>query len=263
MHSISENFGENRPVSEASLINLSSICDRIWEKGPYCAKCDFLQLFKLPPFQGLKSPRLPTCFVGSLGLLRHRSNVRSYSKPPVPSSEMPKWGIKWRFSNAIDTRARPAHTGSGRGSQRVVSIAGWWKNIHAKFEVHSYYGFRDINIWICKFGKCTIRSLFSYPTTYQPTLPWWGEGSLGSKSMTLQFPHLAPDHGIQKASQTQLESFMMLRKPSESRPSESCLSMACLLSNASWVMNSCAIICLLATYDDHPIALHQLLIRER
>ena len=109
------------------------ICDRIWEKGPYRTKHDFLPLFKLPPFQGLKSPRLPTWFVGSLGLLLHRSNVRSYSKPPVLSSEPPKWGIKRRFSNAIDACVRPAHTGSGRGSQRVASIAGWYKNIHAQF----------------------------------------------------------------------------------------------------------------------------------
>ena len=142
------------------------ICGRIWEKGPYRAKREFLPFFKLSPFKGLKSPRLPTWFVGSLGLLLHRSNVRSLGKPPVSSGEPSKQGIKRRFSNAIDTRARPAHTGSGRGSQLVASVARWWNNIHAKFEVHSCCGSKDINVWICKFGKCAIRSLFSYPTTY-------------------------------------------------------------------------------------------------
>ena len=146
------------------------ICDRIWEKGPYHAKRDFLPFFKLPPFQGLKSPRLLTWFVGSLGLLLHRSNVRRLGKPPVPSGEPPKWGIKRRFSNVIDARARPAHTGNGQGSQLVASVAGWWNNIHAKFEIHSCYGSRDIKVWICKFRKCAIRSLFSYATTYTVNL---------------------------------------------------------------------------------------------
>ena len=50
----------------------------------------FLPFFKLPSFQDLKNPRLPTRFVNSSGLLLHRSNVRSYSKPPVPSGEPPK-----------------------------------------------------------------------------------------------------------------------------------------------------------------------------
>ena len=53
------------------------ICGRIWEKGPYHAKHDFLLFFKLSPFQGHKSPRLPTWSVDSLGLLLHRSNIRS------------------------------------------------------------------------------------------------------------------------------------------------------------------------------------------
>ena len=40
------------------------------------AKRDFLPFFEQSPFQGVKSPRLPTWSVGSLGLLLHRSNVR-------------------------------------------------------------------------------------------------------------------------------------------------------------------------------------------
>ena len=53
------------------------ICDRIREKGSLRTKRDFLPFFKLSPFQGLRSPRSLTWFIGSLGLLHHRSNVRS------------------------------------------------------------------------------------------------------------------------------------------------------------------------------------------
>ena len=119
----------------------------------------FLPIFKLSPFQGLKSPRLPTWFVSSLGLLLHRSNVRSCSKPPIPSGEPPKWGIKWRFSNEIDAATRPTHTGCGRGSRFAASVAGWCKNIHTRFEVQSCY---DINVLKWIFRKW---SLFSYPVT--------------------------------------------------------------------------------------------------
>ena len=61
----------------ASVYRKSIKCDRIWEKGPYRAKRDFLPFFKLPPFRGHRSPRLLTWFLGSLVLLLHRSNVRS------------------------------------------------------------------------------------------------------------------------------------------------------------------------------------------
>ena len=141
-------------------------CDRIWEKGALRAKRVFLPFFKLSPFQGLKSPRLLAWFISSLGLLLHRSNVRSYSKPPVPSGEPPKRGIKRPFSNAIDALARPAHTGSGRGSEFAASVVGWWKNIHARFQVHSCYGSRDISVLKRKFRKCVKLTVFSYPVTY-------------------------------------------------------------------------------------------------
>ena len=137
------------------------VCGRIWEKGPLCAKHDFIT--KLSPFQGLKSPKLLAWSISSLGLLLHRSNIRSHSKPSVLSGEPPKWGIKRRFSNAINTLALPAHPGSGRGSQLVASVTGWWKNIHARFDVHICYSFRDISILKWKFGKCAKWSLFSYP----------------------------------------------------------------------------------------------------
>ena len=146
-------------------------CDRIWEKGPLRAKRDFLLFFKLSPFQGLKSPRLQTWFVGSLDLLLHRSNVRSYSNPPVSSGELSKWGIKRWFSNAIDVLARYAHTGSGRSPLFAASVVGWWKNIHTRFEVHSCYGSRDISVLKQKFGNSAKWSLFSDPVT----IGWFGE----------------------------------------------------------------------------------------
>ena len=41
-----------------------------------------------------------------------------------------------------------------------------WKNIHARFEVHSYYGSWDISVLKQKFGKCAKCPLFSNPVTY-------------------------------------------------------------------------------------------------
>ena len=42
----------------------------------------------------IKSSRLPTWFVHSLGLLLHKPNVRSCSKPPVSSGKRGTY-IKW------------------------------------------------------------------------------------------------------------------------------------------------------------------------
>ena len=42
---------------------------------------NFLAFLKLTSFQGMKSPKLLTWFLSSLGLLVNRSNVRIYSKP--------------------------------------------------------------------------------------------------------------------------------------------------------------------------------------
>ena len=153
------------PVNYINNLNWK-ICDRIWEKGALRAKRDFLSLFNLPPFQGSESLGLQTWFVSSLGLLLHRSNVRTLSKPPVPSGEPPKRGIKRRFSNAIDAAAHPAHAGSWRDSRFAASVVGWWKNIHTRFEVHSCYGSRDISVLKPKFGKCAKCPLFSNPATY-------------------------------------------------------------------------------------------------
>ena len=136
-------------------------CDRIWEKGPFRAKRDFSAFFKLLPFKGLKSPGLLSWFLSSLDLPLHRPNVRSYSKPPVPSAEPPKRGIKRRFSNAIDARSPWA------GSEFLASVVGWWKNIHTRFEDHSCYGSRDISVLKRKFGKCAKWSLISYLYIHQ------------------------------------------------------------------------------------------------
>ena len=148
-------------------LRMVSICDRIWEKGALSAKSEFLSLFNLHvPFQSSESPRLQTSFVSSLDLLLHRSNVRSLNKPPIVSGAPPKRGIKPRFSNAIDAGDCPAHTGSGWGSWIVVSVVGWWKNIHARFEVCSCSDSRDISVVKQKFGKCVKCTLFSNPVTY-------------------------------------------------------------------------------------------------
>jgi len=46
--------------------------------------------FKLSPYQGLQSSWLPTSLTCTLGLLLHRSNIKSYSMPPVSSGKLPK-----------------------------------------------------------------------------------------------------------------------------------------------------------------------------
>ena len=73
--------------------------------GKFNAIIIFFLFFNLPPFQGSESLGLHTWFVSSMGLLLHRSN-RTLSKPPVPSSETPKRGIKQQFSNTINVGTR-------------------------------------------------------------------------------------------------------------------------------------------------------------
>ena len=69
--------------------------------GQFCAKHDFFFYCSITtPPDGYKSPRLLTWFVGSLGLVLHRS-VTSYSKPPVLKGEPPEWCIKRQFLNVI------------------------------------------------------------------------------------------------------------------------------------------------------------------
>ena len=65
---------------------------------------------------GVHRDRLQTCFVSSLDLLLHRSNVRTLSKPPVLSGELPKRGIERQFSNVIDASARPPTREVGRSA---------------------------------------------------------------------------------------------------------------------------------------------------
>ena len=63
-------------------------------------------------------------------------------------------------------RAHHAHTGSGRGSEILASVAKWSKNIHSKFQVCSYHRFKVISVLKPKFGICTKCPLFSDPDTY-------------------------------------------------------------------------------------------------
>jgi hypothetical protein len=148
------------------------ICPNFLESSLQYEKMDnvsyvLLPNFKLSPFQGLKSPSLPW-FESCLGLLLHRSNIRSYSKPPVPSSEPPKQGIKWRLIFEHDRRAHsPRPYRKWHGSEFLVSIAEWLKNIHARFQVHSCYGSKDIGILNKKLGNVRYDPfLISCPVTY-------------------------------------------------------------------------------------------------
>ena len=47
------------------------------KRGNFTQNAIFLPLFNQPPFQANKSPSVQTWFASSLGLLHHRSNVRS------------------------------------------------------------------------------------------------------------------------------------------------------------------------------------------
>ena len=60
------------------------------KRGHFAQNAIFLSLFNLPPFQGSESPSFRLKFDSSLGLLLHRSSVRSLSKPPIASDEPPK-----------------------------------------------------------------------------------------------------------------------------------------------------------------------------
>ena len=48
--------------------------------------------------------------------------------------------------NVINTCTRPTHTGRVLGLEFLTSIAGCGKNLHARFQVHSCYGSRDLSI---------------------------------------------------------------------------------------------------------------------
>ena len=128
-------------------------------------------LFNSPWFQGSESPRLQTLLV------------------------------VWAFycTDKLET-------GNGRGSEFAMNVAGWLKNIHARFQVHSYYGSRGIISvlkQICRYGhvmrKCSflkfghiilripcLESLRILP----PPIPWpcpqgWSQGSCCSNCWCL------------------------------------------------------------------------------
>jgi hypothetical protein len=151
-------------------IEVARVQDHLWpdmRKGT--TSCEMRFFFYFSNCHHSKASRALGFWLGffsSLGLLLHKSNVRSYNNPHNPSGEPPRKGVKQPFSNVIDVLARPAHTGNGRGSEFATSVVGWWKNIHTRFQIHSCYGSRDINVLKRRFGKCAKWSLFSYPVTF-------------------------------------------------------------------------------------------------
>ena len=60
------------------------------EKRGHFAQNANITTFQTVTHQGLQSPGRPASFTDTLGLLLHRSNIKSYSTPPVSSGELPK-----------------------------------------------------------------------------------------------------------------------------------------------------------------------------
>ena len=56
-----------------------------------------------------------------------------------------------------DRYAHSAHTGSGWGLDFLMSVAGWWNNIYARFQVHSCFDSQDIK-W--RFGNTVQIQLY-------------------------------------------------------------------------------------------------------
>ena len=100
-------------------------------KGVTSRKTRFFAIFQIVTISRPQEPQASHLVCKQFGPSTSQIHIRSYSKP-VPSGERPKWGIKGRFLNVI---ARPAHTGCEQGSQFAASVAGWCKNILARFDV--------------------------------------------------------------------------------------------------------------------------------
>ena len=120
---------------------------------------NFLPLFKLSLHRSPQSPRLPTSFTDTLGLLLHRPNIKSYK-----TGDFKPWVVCTCHT----------HTGSGQGPEILACVAKWGKNIHSKFQVCSYYSFqcfktkiqglreitpflRSCHIWILVFECVTLQ----------------------------------------------------------------------------------------------------------
>ena len=100
-----------QPVQLGSLDKYYATVIENKKKGQLRIKQDFFLPFSnCHHFKASKSPTLLAWFTSSLGLLLHRF---SYSKLPVPSGEPPKWGITWKFSNAINALALPPRKSAG------------------------------------------------------------------------------------------------------------------------------------------------------
>ena len=113
---------------------------------------NFLPLFKLSLHRSPQSPRLPTSFTDTLGLLLHRPNIKSYK-----TGDFKPWVVCTCHT----------HTGSGQGPEILACVAKWGKNIHSKFQVCSYHSFKDISILKPKFRVCVKLPLFSDPATFE------------------------------------------------------------------------------------------------
>ena len=132
------------------------------------------------------------CFwLGSLGLLLLRSNVRSLSKPPVPSSEPPKRDIKQCFQTWLMCALTPPIP-RWAWFRILVNVVGWWKNVRVKFHVHSYYGSRDTQRFkteilshaiypsLCRYGLVTKKIASEIERVHQLHIacagprPWTG-----------------------------------------------------------------------------------------
>ena len=111
----------------------STVCDRIWEKGPLFCRTRF---FKLSPFQGIKSPRHPTWFIGSLDLYVYftDSMLEAIQQASFPE----QWATKVRHKIPIfkhDCHARSPRPHWMWAGLTICSEDDVIKNIHARFEV--------------------------------------------------------------------------------------------------------------------------------
>ena len=79
--------------------------------------------------------------------------------------------MKQRFSNTIDSHARPTQTGSGCSTEFLISVAGWYENHHTKLEVCSHYTFQVTSALKWKSWKYAIWSL-SHILSHLTTQPY-------------------------------------------------------------------------------------------
>ena len=131
-------------------------------KGTTARKTRFFGIFQTVTISRPQEPQASDLVSEQFG--PSTSQIQRYKLQQASCPEW--WAAKERHKMAIFERTRsPLPHRKGWGSEFLASVAGWWKNIHARFEVHSCYGSRDISVLKWKFGKCAKWSLFSYPVT--------------------------------------------------------------------------------------------------